>query len=336
MRWLPIVLLTAILLLAPSPGKAGWGSGPCAAVVAPAPVLVASRPAWYPNPSTPGQLDLVLDNVRLGSFRSDFGYYRPIQDGVWGLPCEPPVPLPPGFPSGPKDDTTQTKPSCSDCKCGDDCLCGRGKPLCYSNCKCVLGSGRVIEGAVVENDGTLNFGLGKPEQLEKGKRILNGREVSREELFEAVAKGNKLPDDADQPFVTAIGDEGLTRKFLQDMESHPVLSKYKGKVRTNAFSPEDWQVKGMGFVAPSVYCQDASGKVLHRQDGYDDPMKLGQAIEKIVQANREPNKDYNSKADPDLTKPAIKLPASLQDVPGYVWACGAVLAYVLFTKKKEN
>ncbi len=171
--------------------------------------------------------------------------------------------------------------------------------------------------ATVEADGTLNFGLDLTRMPVAGKHLLNGREVSKEELLQAIGEP-QLTDDSKWPCLTVIGSEAERKKVLGDLQSSPVLAPWKNRIKVQDYAPEHWAVAQAGFLTtghPTIYCQTADGKVLHRQDEYRGPEALAEVLRKADPA-------YQPDKDPDLNKP-------LSDVPPWLWIGGGVLVFLL-------
>ena len=88
----------------------------------------------------------------------------------------------------------------------------------------------------------------------------------------------------------------------------------------------------VGFVTagrPTIYVQDATGRVLHRQDDYDD------GPEGLASALRELDPDYRPEADVDLRKVDVPAPPRSMSVPWSAWVlAGAGVLIYLFGGKK--
>jgi hypothetical protein len=169
-----------------------------------------------------------------------------------------------------------------------------------------------------EPDGTLNFGLVLDRMPSAGKHLLNGREVTKEELLEAIGKP-RVVDDSKWLCLTIIGPDAARRQVLNDLHSSPVLAPWRERIKVQDYPPDHWAVRDAGFKSdgnPTIYCQAADGKVLHRQDDYRGPEALAEVLRKA-----EPT--YQPAKDPDLNK-------SLTGVPLVVWLAGAVLVLLLW------
>jgi hypothetical protein len=144
------------------------------------------------------------------------------------------------------------------------------------------------------------FGLDyTPPGDERG--TISDRPATKKEIITALAEGN-LDDDSQHSHLTVIG-AGRDR-VRTDWESHPALAPFKGQIRPQFYSADDWAVSKFGFKtdgSPTVYVQDGYGRVLHRQDDYEGgPEALAKALN---QALRRPDPNYRPDGDKDLRKP---------------------------------
>jgi hypothetical protein len=159
-----------------------------------------------------------------------------------------------------------------------------------------------------------NYGVDKA-QIVYGRYWINGRQVGRSTILDRLrrtpAPGDEtgqlskdLQDDSARPRLTLIGSKPDCDRVLSDLASSSALSPEKARWLTTSFRPDAWQVR-CGFHthgSPVVYCQAPNGKVLHRQDVYEGPEQLAEAL-------RKAHPDYRPDVDPNLTKPKPKLPA---------------------------
>lgn len=174
-----------------------------------------------------------------------------------------------------------------------------------------------------EADGTLNFGLDRSHMLAGGKHLLGGKEVSKEQLLQALGKPN-LPDDSQWLSLTIIGPEASRQQVVHDLHSSPLLVPWKDRLKVHDYPPDHWAVRDAGFVTtgnPTIYCQASDGTVLHRQDVYRGPEALAEAL-------RKADPTYNPERDPDLNKPLSK-------VPPWVWIGGTVLVILLWKGEEK-
>lgn len=171
----------------------------------------------------------------------------------------------------------------------------------------------VVTPGKIETDGTINFGLDRDHLQVAGKHLIDGKEVSKEQLLQALGKAS-LPDDSKWMSLTVIGPEAARQKVLSDLQSSPFLTKWKDKIKVQDYAPDHWAVRDAGFVTtgqPTIYCQAPDGTVLHRQDEYRGPQALAEVLRRADPA-------YQPERDPDLNK-------SLASVPPWLWIGGILL-----------
>ncbi|MHB1423483.1 MAG: hypothetical protein ACYC3I_09875 [Gemmataceae bacterium] len=176
----------------------------------------------------------------------------------------------------------------------------------------------VVAPGKVESDGTINFGLDQARLRAGGKHLLGGKEVSKEELLQAIGRP-QLPKDDKWLSLTIIGPEAARKMVLSDLLNSPFLMPWKDRIKVRDYPPDHWAVKDAGFVTtgqPTIYCQAADGTVLHRQDAYRGPEALAEVLRRA-----DPN--YQPERDPDLNKP-------LSSVPPWLWIGGGILLVFLW------
>ncbi|HTU17726.1 MAG TPA: hypothetical protein VMG10_06645 [Gemmataceae bacterium] len=181
----------------------------------------------------------------------------------------------------------------------------------------------VVTPGKIDSDGIINFGLERSHISAAGKHLLGGKEVSKEELLQALGKSS-LPDDSQWLSLTIIGPEAARQKVLSDLQGSPYLSPWKGRIKVKDYPPDHWAVKGAGFVTtgnPTIYCQAPDGTVLHRQDVYRGPEALAEVL-------RKADPTYNPDRDPDLNRP-------LANVPLWVWIGGGILLVLLWKGEEK-
>jgi hypothetical protein len=184
-----------------------------------------------------------------------------------------------------------------------------------------------------------NFGVDAA-KLQDGARFqLNGREVSREKVLDAIA--DKIPEESKKFRVTIVGtpeDRKRVADAFQDIE--PAL-----KERTALWSvpPDHWSLTDTATGKPvfrtdgkpMIYVQAPNGRVLHRQADFAGAGDF-QAIRKAV-------KKYDDAKDPDLRKDApapmpAPVPAPPQPPPPGNFAGLALLlgllGYLYFTRRR--
>jgi|SRR5579875_3449409 len=177
----------------------------------------------------------------------------------------------------------------------------------------------------VESDGILNFGLERAHLPVAGKHLLNGIEVSKEELLQALGPG-QLPDDSQWLSLTIIGPEEARQKVLSDLQNSPYLVPWKDHLKVHDYPPDHWAVRDAGFVTtgqPTIYCQASDGTVLHRQDEYRGPQALAEVL-------RRADPQYRPERDPDLNQ------RFMDDFPWPLLLGGAVVLLLLLGKDEKR
>ncbi|HTU90062.1 MAG TPA: hypothetical protein VMF69_08190 [Gemmataceae bacterium] len=182
----------------------------------------------------------------------------------------------------------------------------------------------VVAPGKVETDGTINFGLERSRLSAAGKHLLNGKEVSKDELLQALGSAT-LPDDSQWPSLTIIGPEAMRQKVISDLQSSPFLTPWKDRLKVQDYAPDHWAVKEAGFITtgqPTIYCQAPDGTVLHRQEEYRGPEALAEVL-------RQVDPQYKPEKDPDLNK-------GLAGIPLPLLIGGAVVLYLLLGKDEKR
>lgn len=147
------------------------------------------------------------------------------------------------------------------------------------------------------------------------KITFNGKEITQQEANKAIT--NNIPDDSTKFNVTVVGSETQRKDFLILWET--LEADIKDKCKLWCCTPDHWSVKD--FKTPSIYCQAPDGKVLHRQDDFNEPLS---AIRKAV-------KGYDPAKDPDLRKPSPT--PTLPDF-NWFWILVGGLGLLVFSKYK--
>lgn len=207
-----------------------------------------------------------------------------------------------------------------DCACGqcdDGCECKSGK-VCNDACLCFARPERLKkpkEDCPCDGDcRECNCAKGEPcdknygvdfQKIERRREVyrLNGREVGKDQIYEAIETG--IPDDRDKLRLTVIGKSHAA--IAKQLADNPAFAAVKDRVVVTSYPPDHWAVTGAGFVAkgePTIYLQAPGGKVLHRQDDF-----VG-GPEDVVKAIRKADPTYDAKKDPDLRKPGPPLDAA--------------------------
>jgi len=155
---------------------------------------------------------------------------------------------------------------------------------------------------VVEQDGVQNFGIDRAQLSQSGEHIVfDGRQITSAEARELLEAGT-LTDDSAMLRLTIIGSAADCRRVLDDLNGP--LADLAGNFLIQSYPPDHWAVARAGFYTagkPTIYVQTASGKVLHRQDDYDDG---ADGLRRALEAIRKPNPNYNPLRDRDLRRPS--------------------------------
>lgn len=209
-------------------------------------------------------------------------------DGVWRLECP-----------------------CVKCDC-DPCLCGKRLAVAP------VGD-TVYQGPLPT--GVLPDGLSSRE-----KYTYKGAEVDKEKAFATLgASPSDLKDDSREVTVSVIGGEA--RKVIVAELKAKLGAGYKfweGPASDWSFAP-GFKTSGNPV---TIYCQNADGKVTHRQDD------LNGGVEAAIEAIRKANPAYDPAKDPDKRK------ADLPGVPGgnawVVYAGAALVLLLLFSRGRAD
>lgn len=134
---------------------------------------------------------------------------------------------------------------------------------------------------------------------------------------------SRIPTPAGKLAVTVIGPDATRAKVLADLNGSPLFAEVRRDIVVRDYDPTHWHVAAAGFVtggSPTIYVQTADGTVLHRQDTYDGP-------ESLLEALRRASPNYDPKRDSNLAKLGLRwlgLP-DMSKVPPVAWAGGALL-----------
>lgn len=161
------------------------------------------------------------------------------------------------------------------CPCSPRCSCGcnEGKP-----CRC---------SPPTDTAGVVSSELSKAPRYRRA-----GKDVDREEVLDALM-ATGVPDDVKKWRVVVIGPKTATAKVVADWRSHPSLAPLHAGYVLQAYAPDHWHVKGMGYVTdrtPAIHVLEPDGKSRGWIDGYDGPEGLATTLRK-----RRP--DYDAKND---------------------------------------
>jgi hypothetical protein len=178
-----------------------------------------------------------------------------------------------------------------------------------------------------------NFGLIQDKIREGDHYRLNGREVSKEQIQQALgdAEGRQVPDDSRKLRITIIGDPNYRSAVAADLARHPALAPWKDRIVAVGYAPDHWAITRQGFHAtgqPTIYIQGPDGAVLHRQDDYQGgAAALAEVLRKL-----DPN--YKPANDRDRRKVDLSgwlLPRIPWSVPAVLF--GAVVLFVFLRRK---
>lgn len=288
------LLILAALAVSVHDSYGGWGAGGCGPVGS---VARVAPPAseWLEDARNPNLVGLYRGGVQVGVYiRSTGKFYDLLPDGT--------------FSKGRKIGPCGCKAGCACDICKGDCNCAERGP-CSDDCGCVP-----ITTAAIEN-----FGV----YLDKKPAVpvyrINGKEVSREAAMEAIEKGG-LVDDSHKRRLTIIGSEDERKKVLADLTGP--LAPLASDLLVQAYPPDNFAVHDAGFRSsghPTIYLQAPDGKVLHRQDDYQD------GAEGLAKAIRKADPNYDASKDKDQRKDAAPFGLSW----GMIGAIAAVLLAIL-------
>jgi hypothetical protein len=202
---------------------------------------------------------------------------------------------------------------CTYCSCGDElhnnCHCDDDS-RCHPLCTC----GQNVQTELARR----NFGVSTDKIAKNEVYSVNGRIVTQ-------PSGPPIPDDSGKLHLTIIGNDVERRRVLQDLATAPELAEFRDRFSVQDYPPDHWAVALCGFYTaghPTIYLQQPSGKVLHRQDDYDGPKRFSEAL-------RKASNTYDANRDPDLRVAALDL--SHIPTPAYILVAGFLLP--LFFKK---
>lgn len=241
---------------------------------------------------------------------------------------------------------TKAKPAAKQCGCTRDCPCGESLcrcnagELCCHECPCRRaeaehGGGGAFGEPVTQNFGIDLAGMGGPEVFK-----INGVQVPREAVYEAIQSGGQLTDDSRKLRVTVIGPEADCKRALEAMPA-----ELKGRYLVQSFRPDNFLVARAGFKTdgtPTVYLQDppdpktGMGYVHWREDAF-----TADTWEHV----RRADPDHKPANDPGPHQPKPAPPASVpasgpavqpvpQSLPQWVWLAAAGVLAMLFLRQQ--
>ena len=182
-------------------------------------------------------------------------------------------------------------------------------------------------GHVTDGTEQFNFGVYMPKDRPQQEVVtLNGKTISKDQAKQLMENG--LKDDSGKPHLTIIGPDEDRKKVLADLRG-PLADLVK-EYLVQDYPASHWTVKQVGFKTdgkPTIYVQDATGKVLHRQDDYADGKE---GLNKVLTEIRKPDPNYNPTKDPDLRRSAVL------GLPSWVLVALGVLAFVFLMGRKQG
>jgi hypothetical protein len=176
---------------------------------------------------------------------------------------------------------------------------------------------------------------------------LDGHIVSEKEALD-ILDDPTITDDSGLLRLTVVGTDDQRKAVLTDLADSPALAGFKGKLVVQDYDPSRWELQ-CGFQAkgtPTVYVQTPDGKVLHRQDDYRDgadglktaltkasdgyvPTPAATNRVRAADPSYDPKKDQDLRYESSSQSPEVSPALQLQNLPWYVWAGVAGLAYLL-------
>lgn len=215
---------------------------------------------------------------------------------------------------------------CTFCKCKDE-----DQDKCSEDCPC-----KRVLGTPVPRQAITNYGVikdGHPPQRER--YLISGEAVSPSQAYQALrgASAAAIPDDRRLMSLTLCGGTDQERAAALKaiaalgLDSLTLVQSYAA----------DSPLLRVGFVAPSAYLQDASGKVLARSPQMT--AALFAALRKQV-AGYDPATDPNPLAPPppppsEWDAFLARAQADLAAVPGWAWVFALVGVVVVSGLKKQ-
>lgn len=177
-------------------------------------------------------------------------------------------------------------------------------------------------------DDNHNYGIIEVGLVDAAPYSIDGRPASREELCQAVAGNRKgtLADDSDLVRVSVTSRSASFRnKVLQDLESDEVAN-LRDRVLVQAYSPEDWAVRGVAIREGVLIQQGLDAKGRGRvaceilPEDYTGPGQLAEAIRKAA-------KGYDPDKNPRLG--GLNVSNAVIVAAAFVGVGGALLVVVV-------
>lgn len=299
---LSVVLVVAMIVTAHvNDAYGGWGGGSCPPAT---PVWGPGLPQWQHPSWFPPYRQAVQPDKTLGWHQQDQDWwalwegprhhgrqlgcwsvskqtYRPLIDGDFGEPCEPPCGVPEGLRKVLVDGDKAPRCCCRPaCDCGVDCQClfSTTPPLTQ-----VQAQIKIEE--EVSKDYGVDFNRLKKNlpdsQFRKGGPG-GVKDVTRSQVIEDLARDGGLADDSGKFHVLVVGAEMLTAQVKNDWNTHPKLSQWKDKAHLQCYAPDHWRLAQYPDLPkggnPSIYFADPRGKKIAEWPAYQGPEWLADVL----------------------------------------------------------
>ena len=175
-----------------------------------------------------------------------------------------------------------------------------------------------------------NFGVNRLTPHTRERYIINGIDATGEQALQALQEKN-VPNDKHLLRLTIIGPADLRKKVRSDLENSPLLTCFSDKYLIQDYDPSNWAVKAGFFTegSPTIYLQSPTGKVLHRQDDYED------GAAGLATALRKADPNYTPSLDVDRRK-TIALPIFSEYIPALLLFLLAVVLFLTPSNKQGN
>ena len=175
-----------------------------------------------------------------------------------------------------------------------------------------------------------NFGVNRLTPHTRERYIINGIDATGEQALQALQEKN-VPNDKHLLRLTIIGPADLRKKVRSDLENNPLLTCFSDKYLIQDYDPSNWAVKAGFFTegSPTIYLQSPTGKVLHRQDDYED------GAAGLATALRKADPNYTPSLDVDRRK-TIALPIFSEYIPALLLFLLAVVLFLTPSNKQGN
>lgn len=333
----PLFFLLAVILALASAfaAPASWGPSGCAVAQA-----VPAFTGWQARADEPHIHGYFVNGIQVAGYNSRTRVFRSYDAArnIWGKPerapwaktdpapcksncqceeCEDGCECPKGRACGAGNCgclvNARAKAACAcNCGCGTDCPCAETGP-CEEGCSCqattrnvgaAKNPGRLRDCQWAEADGTMNYGLDRSKLKGGGERAsINGRPVTKQQLFEALAEKGSIPDDANLLRLTVVADDAAALAKVR-ASLGPALADLAPKLVIQWYTKDNWALRpeyGFRFDAlPAVLLQEPEkpgkrgGKAILQAAIPADPAPLVAAVRARVDG-------FDPKKVPDLS-----------------------------------